>query len=125
MSLLYAKIRLSEWGRWSRDKSLGYPRVSAGFSNAGRGQEVLAQWPPHIEIVDVIVRQMEVDPRRILIVAYTQYGTGREKAMRLCRPYSTYCRILKDGQEHVGIELEYAETYGGNCRVGQNVAYGS
>lgn len=123
MSLMYAKIRLSEWGRWSRDKSLGYPSVSAGFSNAGRGQEVLAQWPLHVELVDVIVRQMEVVPRRILIVAYTQYGTGREKAMRLGYPYSTYCRSLKEGQEHVGIELDYAETYGGHCSVGQAMAH--
>lgn len=122
MSLQYAKIRLAEWGTWSRDKSLGYPKVAAGFGMSSRSAEPLVQWPAHVELVDVIVRQMEVEPRRILIVAYTQYGTGREKALRLGKPYGTYCRMLKDGQEHVGIELDYAETYGGHCTVGQPVA---
>jgi len=122
MSLVYAKIRLAEWGSWSRDKSLGYPCASAGFGG-GRGQEVLSQWPLHVELVDVIVRQMQMLPRRIMIVAYTQYGTGREKAARLDYTYSTYCRTLKEGQEHVGIELDYAETYGGHCSVGQAMAH--
>lgn len=123
MSLIYAKIRLAEWGQWSRDKSLGYPNASAGFGSCGCGQEVLSQWPPHIELVDVIVRQMtDIDVRRALIVTYTQYGTRREKATRLGEAYSTYCRMLKDGQEHVGIELDMAETYGGHCAVGQSMA---
>ena len=123
MSLIYAKIRLAEWGQWSRDKSLGYPSASAGFGSVGRGPEVLSQWPLHIELVDVIVRQMqEIEIRRAVIVAYTQYGNKREKAVRLGKSYSTYCRMLKDGQEHVGIELDMAETYGGHCAVGQRVA---
>lgn len=116
MSLIYAKIRLAEWGQWSRDKSLGYPNAAAGFGDCGRGPEVLSQWPLHVELVDVIVRQMqEIDVRRVVIVTYTQYGTRREKAIRLGKPYSTYCRMLKDGEEHVGIELDMAETYGGAC----------
>lgn len=120
MSLIYAKIRLAEWGQWSRDKSLGYPHASAGFGDRG-SPEVLSQSPPHIELVDVIVRQMqEVDIRRALIVTYTQSGTRREKAGRLNEAYSTYCRMLKQGQEHVGIELDMAETY---CAVGQVVAH--
>lgn len=118
MSLIYAKIRLAEWGQWSRDKSLGYPRTSAGFGSVGRSQEVLTQWPPHVDLVDVIVRQMEQEPRRILIVAYTQAGSGREKAMRLGRASSTYHRILKNAEEHVGIELDYAETYGQDLKAG-------
>jgi hypothetical protein len=67
---------------------------------------------------------MDVRPRRILIVAYTQYGTGREKASRLDVAYSSYCRELKNAQEHVGIELDYEETYGplDNRNVGQRVA---
>lgn len=119
MSLIYAKIRLAEWGQWSRDKPLGYPRTSAGFGGVGRSQEVLAQWPPHVELVDVIVRQMtDIDVRRVLIVTYTQCGTRREKAARLDEAYSTYCRMLKEGQEHVGIELDMAETYGGVLQSG-------
>jgi hypothetical protein len=83
----------------------------------GRSQEVLAQWPAHVELVDVIVRQMQdIDVRTAVIVTYTQCGTRHEKAMRLGRPYGTYCRMLREGQEHVGIELDMAETYGGHCK---------
>lgn len=115
MSLIYAKIRLAEWGQWSRDKPIGYPTASAGFGDRG-SKEVLTQWPPHIELVDVIVRQMqEVDVRRTLIVTYSQTGTRREKAARMNESYGTYCRMLKQGQEHVGIELDMAETY---CAAG-------
>jgi hypothetical protein len=90
MSLIYAKIRLAEWGQWSRDKSLGYPRTAAGFGSVGRSQEVLAQWPAHVELVDVIVRQMQdIDVRTAVIVTYTQSGTRREKAMRIGEAYST------------------------------------
>lgn len=122
MSLVYAKIRLAEWAMWSRDKSIGYPHASVGFGGS-RGGEVIGQFPLHVELVDVIVRQMEVDLRRIVIVAYTQYGTAREKALRLGRSPSTYYRMLREGQEHVGIELDYAETYGGHCVMRNSVAY--
>lgn len=121
MSLMYAKIRLAEWGRWSRDDThLGHPRQSAVLGGAtSRGTGYLGLMPPHVEMVDVIVRQMEIEPRRVLIVHYTQSGSGREKASRICYSWGQYCRQLRQGQDHVGIELDYAE----GCGLSQPVAY--
>lgn len=107
MSLLYAKIRLCEWGRWGRDKSLGYPRASAGFSEVSRTPAIVSQWPLHIQQMDCIVRSADQDLRRVLIVHYTQTGTGRDKALRIEMDKSTYFDCLDRGQWYVGIELDY------------------
>ena len=120
MSRQYAKIRLAEWARWNREESSGYPKSSAFFGDVGRSSGYLSDVPIHIALVDVIVRQLEVKPRRVLIVHYTQTGSAREKAMRIEEPWTTYRRLLREGEDTVGIELDYAETY---CPVAQQMAY--
>ena len=109
MSLDYAKYRLTEWGRWSRDGTNGYPTRWAVDGGLARAPEVIVQAPPYIELIDVIVRQLEVEPRRVLIVHYTQTGSGREKAIRLDMPKSRYFRVLEQGQWAVHTELEFSE----------------
>ena len=109
MSLEYAKFRLTEWGHWSRDGINGYPTRWAVEGGLARAPEVIVQAPLHIELVDVIVRQLEVEPRRVLIVHYTQTGTGREKALRIGMGKTKYFRVLEQGQWAVHTELEYSE----------------
>jgi hypothetical protein len=109
MSLEYAKFRLTEWGHWSRDGINGYPTRWAVEGGLARSPEVIVQAPPHIELVDVIVRQLEIEPRRVLIVHYTQTGSGREKAMRIGMTKTKYFRVLEQGQWMVHTELDYSE----------------
>lgn len=117
MSLLYARIRLAEWGKYSRDSSLGFPGCSAFISN-GRGSQNLGELPTHVALIDVIVRQLEMDLRRVLIVTYTQTGTRNDKALRIGIPQRTFERRLKEGQHAVSIELDYAES----CEVAGKMA---
>lgn len=113
MSLMYAKLRLAEWGRWSRDTIPGYPRQSAVVGEYGsRASGYMAELPPHVAYVDMVVRQMPIEPRRVLIVHYTQAGTQQEKATRTWMSYGTYRRLLREGQDHVSIELEYESVFG-------------
>lgn len=110
MSLEYAKYRLTEWGNWSKDRNGGYPKnwAVSGFGRVSSCDPLMAM-PDHIAQVDTIVRLMDVTPRRVLIQHYTQTGTGREKAIKLAMPKTTYFRWLDSGQWHVHIELEYSE----------------
>lgn len=120
MSTEYAKYMLTEWGRWSRDRDQGYPKAWAvaggGFVHAA---DPLLSMPTHICLVDVIVRQMLLEPRKVVIAHYTQSGTGRDKALRLDMSKTTYFRWLDAGVWHVHIELDYSEKYEGLVAVGQ------
>jgi predicted DNA-binding protein (UPF0251 family) len=122
MSLDYAKYRLTEWGHWSRDGINGYPTHWATSGGLSRSAEVLCDMPLHIAIVDVIVRQLEVEPRRVLIVHYTQTGPGREKAIRIGMSKTTYFRVLEQAQHKVSTELEYADILDGAVGSGKRVA---
>lgn len=110
MSLDYAKIMLAEWGCWSRDVNQGYPRQWA-VAGAGsvRASDPMLHMPTHIALVDAIVRQAEVKPRRVLIVTYTQFGSPLEKAVRLGMSKSGYYRWLDAAHWHVHTELDYAK----------------
>lgn len=115
---LYAKLRLAEWGRYSRDESLGFPGCSAFAANGGQSRDYLCGLPTHVALVDVIVRQMDILLRQVIIVHYSQTGSARDKALRIECVWSTYGRRLKQGQDHVGIELDLAES----CGLGQSMA---
>jgi hypothetical protein len=122
MSAEYAKYRLSEWGRWSRDRSSGYPSQWAVAGGASvRASDPLLSMPLHIARVDVIVRQMNVEPRKVVIAHYTQSGPGRDKALRLGMAKTTYFRWLDAGVWHVHIELDYSERYDALEPVGQKM----
>lgn len=109
MSLEYAKFRLTEWGHWSRDGINGYPTHWATDGGCARAPEVLCDMPLHIAVVDMVVRQLEVEPRRVLIVHYTQTGSGREKALRIGMSKSQYFRVLEQAQHVVSTELDYTD----------------
>lgn len=111
---------LTDWGRWSRDKNNGYPKAWAVAGGGSvRACDPLLAMPAHIALVDVIVRQMSVEPRRVVIAHYTQSGSGRDKALRLGMARTTYFRWLDAGEWHVHIELDYAERYDALAVVGQ------
>jgi hypothetical protein len=122
MSTEYAKYMLTDWGRWSRDSNHGYPRqwaVAGGGSV--RASDPLLSMPNHVALVDAIVRQMNLEPRKVVIAHYTLTGTGREKAIRLGMSKTTYFRWLDAGTWHVHIELDYSERYDALEPVGQKM----
>lgn len=122
MQNAYARIRLAEWGRWSRDTIQGYPRQSAVVGEYGsRSTGTSEAMPPHVEYIDMVVRLMEVEPRRVIIVHYTQMGTMEDKAIRIDAAYSTYRRLLREGQDHVSIELDY-EGIVATCNLSSKMA---
>lgn len=81
----------------------------------------MGEMPLHVAFVDMVVRQMPVEPRRVIIVHYTQTGTMEDKAIRIQSAYGTYRRLLREGQDHVSIELEY-ESIQGYCTLDSKMA---
>lgn len=103
MSLDYAKYRLTEWGRWSRDP----PALMSSWKLIfGRSPTDKASMPAHVEEIDGIVRRIEPRPRIVLIVHYCRTGSGREKAMMAGIPQSTYFRQLDVAHWFVHTELD-------------------
>lgn len=116
MQNAYARIRLAEWGRWNRDNIRGYPRQSAVVGEyGGRSTIDTSAEPPHIAYVGLIVRQMAVEPRKVIIVHYTQTGIAEDKAIRIGVALRAYRRLLREGQDHVSIELNYEDIAMGTC----------
>lgn len=108
MALHYARYRLKEWSRYGRDDIKGYPRRWAIGGTRG-ARDPNTEMPLHIAVIDMIVRQMEPQPRSFLIAHYCQNGSGREKALRMGVSKTTYFRWVEAGEWHVHIELEYSE----------------
>lgn len=110
MSLDYAKYRLTEWGRWSRDP----PALRSNWCILwGRSPSEKMRMPDHIQEVDGIICRLEPKPRIVLIVHYCQDGSGREKAIRLGVSKSDYFRDLDVAHWFVHTELD-------SCALGQN-----
>lgn len=104
MNTNYAKIRLSEWGRWSRMNVGGYAKQNL---DGGRGtSEPTGEMPEHIRDVDRFVNSLENRIKLVMIVEYTQTGTTREKAFRLGLPKSTYLDRRDEGITHVHLLLD-------------------
>lgn len=114
--LTYARIRLKEWGQWSRYEVQGYPIMSAFWrSVVGRGG---TEPEPPIEVTQVegIVRRADTAQKEILIFRYCRRYSIRDCALQISSSKSTASRLLEQAEWYVHIELE---------SVGQDVVYGS
>lgn len=106
MSLDYAKFRLNEWGRWSRDPAPLRSSMGLWFRGSRSSQSNGNFMPDHIQHVDGIVSRLSRSPRIVIIVHYCRQGSGRDKAISLGIPRTTYFRNLEEGHWFVHTELD-------------------
>lgn len=111
MSLDYAKYCLTEWGKRSREVPALRSAWRIWFFGGSGGKE--AALPEYLQIVDAIVCRLEPQPRIVTIVNYCQTGSGRDKALRLDMPKTTYFRLLDQALWFVHTELD-----SGPCNFG-------
>lgn len=114
--LTYARIRLREWGRWSKHSNSGFPTMSA-FVRQCFGRSTVDPDPPNAVMeIEGIVRRAETRDKEVLILVYCQTGSMRAIAERLGIPKSTLHRRLEWAEWYVHLELD---------GVGQNLLHNS
>jgi|JI9StandDraft_1071089.scaffolds.fasta_scaffold18162_3 hypothetical protein len=122
--LTYARIRLKEWGQWSRYEVQGYPIMSAFWRIVvGRGG---TEPEPPIEVTQVegIVRRAPTAQKEILIFRYCRRYSIRECAAWTSSSKSTASRLLEQAEWYVHTELdcvgqkEYTVSNCGEFRTG-------
>lgn len=104
--LTYTRIRLKQWGSWSRYDAGGFPSMSAFMKGwFGRGG---AEPEPPIEVAQVegIVRRAVTAQKEILIFRYCRRYTIRECAEWTCSTKSTASRLLEQAEWYVHTELD-------------------
>lgn len=107
MSLNETKQRLRDWGRWANGGMHGYPSESSSERiNGGGRSTALKEANPDLLRTDHIVGCAELKLRRILIRHYCTAGSGREKALRMTLPKSTYFQLLNEAEWFVMTELD-------------------
>lgn len=104
--LTYTRIRLKEWGSWSRYEAQGFPSMSAFMKGwFGRGG---AEAEPPIEVTQVegIVRRAPTAQKEILIFRYCRRYSVRACAEQISLPKSTASRLLEQAEWYVHTELD-------------------
>lgn len=111
MSIEWARVRLSSWGRWCRGGiGTGLPK-SAAFVHAGEGARAYDNdkyMPSDIEEIDSIVNRLPAHPRQILIQVYTKPGSLKVKAAKLEMHRDTLRMRLRNSEIMVARELQNA-----------------
>jgi hypothetical protein len=97
--------KLCEWGRWVRDKGIGYPRMSSHekmrVGNGGVPGQNPTDYPPDIEVIDRAVSESPIDYKTILVEHYTKNGYVAEKAAHLGISRQTYYQRKASAERHV------------------------
>lgn len=104
--LTYTRIRLKEWGSWSRYDAGGFPSMSAFMKGwFGRGG---AEPEPPIEVaqVEAIVRRALTAQKEILIFRYCRRYSVRACAEQISASKSTASRLLEQAEWYVHTELD-------------------
>lgn len=100
--------KLYEWGRFVRDRGIGYPPMAA-TENArigrGGGQDVVTKFPPDLEVIDQAVCAAPTDYKVILVEHYTKSGFATEKAGRLRISRQTYYQRKARAEQHIANTL--------------------
>lgn len=97
--------KLREWGRWVRDRGIGYPNMAATEkARVGRGglpgQEETS-YPPDIEVIDRAVAESPTDYKTIIVEHYTKTGFTTEKAAHLGISRQTYYQRKASAERHI------------------------
>lgn len=106
--LQWVRLKLHQWGRWSRFRGLGFPSMSTTEkARIGRG----GMWdgptlPEDVEAVDLAVARSLPQHKLILVEHYTKGGSVRDHAARLTLTRMTYWRRKHRAEQHVGILLQ-------------------
>lgn len=108
MSLHYAKYRLTQWGKWSRDPPALISNWRLWFSGGSRDGEM----PIDVEEVNRIINRMDKDLRVVLVVHYCRVGPSYKKAQQIDMPILEYRRKVDEAEWFVHIELDNQ-----NCQV--------
>lgn len=104
--LTYTRIRLKEWGDWSRYEVQGYPIMSAFWRNVtGRGG-VEPDPPPEVVQVEGIVRRAETAQKEILIFRYCRRYSVRDCAIQISASKSKASRLIEQAEWYVHTELD-------------------
>lgn len=104
--LTYTRIRLKEWGKWSRYEVQGYPIMSAFWrSVVGRGG-VEPDPPPEVVQVEGIVRRAETAQKEILIFRYCRRYSVRDCAIQISASKSKASRLIEQAEWYVHTELD-------------------
>lgn len=107
-ALQWIRLKLYQWGRWSRFRGLGFPSMSSTEkARIGRG----GGWdgpslPEDIEAIDVAVARCLPQHKLILVEHYTKGGSVRDHASRLSVSRMTYWRRKDIAEKHVSILLQ-------------------
>jgi hypothetical protein len=102
--------RLRRWGGWASGGLLNSALVCAlDFINSGSRATADADADPEILRTDWIVGRAERPMRVILIRHYCTDGSGREKALRMGVPKSTYYDRLEEARWFVHTEYDKAD----------------
>jgi len=104
----WIRLKLYQWGRWSRFRGLGFPSMSTTEkARIGRG----GVWdgptlPEDIEVIDLAVARSLPQHKLILVEHYTKEGSVRDHAARLALSRMTYWRRKALAENHLGILLQ-------------------
>jgi hypothetical protein len=108
----WTRVRLGQWGKWCRGRSVsGYPSASAFFwANMGsRASETGADVPNDIAEIDAAVAKIAQPLRQTLVIYYCTTGPLWFKAGRLYVSRRTLMRRLRTAEEKVHFQLMLAD----------------
>jgi hypothetical protein len=104
--LTYTRIRLKEWGSWSRYEAQGYPSMSA-FMRGWFGRGGAESDPPaDVAQIEGIVRQALTAQKEILIFRYCRRYSVRRCAEQISASKSTASRLIEQAEWYVHTELD-------------------
>jgi hypothetical protein len=105
------KSRLIAWGRWASGAIPGFPIMAAFMrANCGGRATAINQANPELLRTDQIIARLELKLRKVIIRHYCTQGSGREKALRMGIPKSTYWQRLDEGTWFVHTEFDKPDT---------------
>lgn len=106
IGIAWTRLRLVAWGHYNRLGLPTYPSECPYLrQTVGHGHE--SNPPEDVQEIDSIVARAEPKDKLIIVVAYAQGGSMRDKAQRLHLAKTTYARHLDRAEWYVHQSLDY------------------
>lgn len=108
MELCWLRVKLRQWGCYSRVIVGGYPSMATTErARIGRGGVFEGRsLPPDLEEIDHFVSCSPADHKRILVEHYTKDGDYREHAARLQLSVDAYYRSRKRAEVYLNTVMK-------------------